>query len=118
MRSGSDVVGAATIPPVGAYTSSLSASALRATGSCQSPSALAPPPRQSFDPARQLEPRQQPARVQRHRLGDAHRAAVGSIDRLEDVRAVEIAALRVEATFRLKHEPPPTLGIEQRPERR
>jgi hypothetical protein len=38
IRSGSDVVGAATIAPVGTYVRMRSASALRRTGSRQSPS--------------------------------------------------------------------------------
>src|SRR5581483_9985177 len=69
-------------------------------------------PGQTFDATRHFTPRQEPAALEAQCLGHADGAVLAAIRRLEHVRAVEVAALRVEAAGGLQHEAAAPLGIE------
>ena len=71
-----------------------------------------------FDAARDLDPRHEPAVLQRQRLGDANDSAFGRVRRLENVRPIDVPAGDVELRRRCEDEAPALLRVEQRGERR
>ena len=71
-------------------------------------------PLDALDAARELDPREQAAVLQRQRLRDADDAVAGAVGRLEDVRAPEIAARGLELAGGCEREAAAALGIEER----
>ena len=66
-----------------------------------------------LDAARDLDPRQERAVLERERVGDADGAGAGAEDGLEDVRPVEVAPLRLEVALGRERKSAASLRIEE-----